>query len=73
MDALTLDGAVARTLALIESGSGGQVVTLNSEMVMRARRDPGLRAVIARAALVTADGAGVVWAARLAGLRFPRG
>src|SRR5579859_6043919 len=40
-------------------------------MVMRARRDPGLRAVIARAALVTADGAGVVWAARLAGLLVP--
>ncbi len=71
VDALTLDGAVARAVALIGSGRGGQVVTLNPEMVMRARRDPGLRAVIARAALVTADGAGVVWAARLAGLWVP--
>ena len=46
-------------------------MTLNPEMVMRARRDPGLRAVIARAALVTADGVGVVWAVRLAGQTIP--
>jgi N-acetylglucosaminyldiphosphoundecaprenol N-acetyl-beta-D-mannosaminyltransferase len=38
---------------------------------MRARRDPGLRAAIARAALVTADGVGTVWAPRLAGLAVP--
>lgn len=68
---MTLEGAVARVLELIETGRGGQVVTLNPEIVMRARRDPGLRAVIARAALVTADGAGVVWAARLAGRAIP--
>ncbi|HEX9037337.1 MAG TPA: WecB/TagA/CpsF family glycosyltransferase [Ktedonobacterales bacterium] len=71
VDALTLEGAVERALALIVSGRGGQVVTLNPEIVMRARRDPGLRAVIASAALVTADGAGVVWALRLAGCRIP--
>ncbi len=71
MNALTLGEMAARALALIESGRGGQVVTLNPEMVMRARRDPGMRALIARAALVTADGAGVVWAARLAGYAIP--
>ena len=71
IDALTLDCAVELTLALMASERGGQVVTLNPEIVMRARRDPGLRAVIARAALVTADGAGVIWAARLAGETIP--
>jgi N-acetylglucosaminyldiphosphoundecaprenol N-acetyl-beta-D-mannosaminyltransferase len=71
VDALTLEEAAGRALALLQSGRGGQVVTLNPEIVMRARRDPGLRAVIAGAALVTADGAGVVWAARLAGLTLP--
>lgn len=71
VDALTLDEAVARALALMASGRGGQVVTLNPEMVMRARRDPGLRAVIGNALLVTADGVGVVWAARLAGFAIP--
>ena len=58
-------------MALLCSGRGGQVDTLNPEMAMRARRDPGLRAVIASAALVTADDAGMVWAARPAGEELP--
>jgi N-acetylglucosaminyldiphosphoundecaprenol N-acetyl-beta-D-mannosaminyltransferase len=40
------------------------VVTLNPEMVMAARADPTLRALIAGADLVLPDGVGVVWAAR---------
>jgi N-acetylglucosaminyldiphosphoundecaprenol N-acetyl-beta-D-mannosaminyltransferase len=71
VDALTQEEAVTRALELIASGRGGQVVTLNPEIVMRARRDPGLRAAITDAALVTADGMGVVWAARLAGYAIP--
>ncbi len=55
----------------LESGDGQritlQVVTLNPEMVMVARRDAALREAIVRADLVVADGVGVVWAARLAG------
>lgn len=72
VDALTLDAAVERALALLASGRGGQIVTLNPEMLMRARRDPNLRAIIANAALVTADGMGIVWAARLAGVAIPQ-
>ncbi|HEU0028079.1 MAG TPA: WecB/TagA/CpsF family glycosyltransferase [Ktedonobacterales bacterium] len=71
VDGLTLEEAVGRALALLRSGRGGQIVTLNPEIVMRARRDPGLRSVITRAALVTADGMGIVWGARLAGLTIP--
>lgn len=44
-----------------------RIVTLNPEMVMAARRDVTLRESIQSAALVTADGVGVVWAARLLG------
>ncbi len=44
-----------------------QVVTLNPEMVMAARRDPVFRAVIEQAALVTPDGVGMTLAARLRG------
>lgn len=44
-----------------------QIVTLNPEMVMAAQRDGVLRSVIQRAALVTPDGVGVVWASRLFG------
>lgn len=38
---------------------------------MRARRDAGLAEVILRARVVTADGAGIVWALRLVGARLP--
>ena len=48
-----------------------QVVTLQPEIIMRARRTPDLRAIIRRAPLVTADGMGIVWALRLRGLRLP--
>ncbi|MCS7051769.1 MAG: WecB/TagA/CpsF family glycosyltransferase, partial [Thermomicrobium sp.] len=44
-----------------------QIVTLNPEMVMAARRDPVFRAVVEAAALVTPDGVGLTLAARLLG------
>jgi N-acetylglucosaminyldiphosphoundecaprenol N-acetyl-beta-D-mannosaminyltransferase len=48
-----------------------QLVTLNPEMVMRARHDPGLRAAIHAADRVVADGVGVLWATRLLGALAP--
>ena len=54
-----------------------QIVTLNPEMVMAARRLPEFRAAIEQADLVTADGIGIVLAARVLGrparLRAPAG
>jgi N-acetylglucosaminyldiphosphoundecaprenol N-acetyl-beta-D-mannosaminyltransferase len=44
-----------------------QVVTLNPEMVMQARRQPELAEAIRHAGLVLPDGAGVVWASRRLG------
>ncbi len=67
MDALSLTETTRRICALIASGEGGYVVTLNPEIVMRARRDPGLTRLIRAARLVTADGMGILWALRLAG------
>jgi len=46
-------------------------VTLNPEIVVRARRDAALRAALTRADLTVADGVGVVWAARRAGRPLP--
>jgi N-acetylglucosaminyldiphosphoundecaprenol N-acetyl-beta-D-mannosaminyltransferase len=46
-----------------------QIVTLNPEIVMAARRDANLRALINGADLVLADGVGIVLAARLRGVR----
>jgi N-acetylglucosaminyldiphosphoundecaprenol N-acetyl-beta-D-mannosaminyltransferase len=47
-----------------------QVVTLNPEMLMAARHDAALREAIQTAALVVADGIGIVLAARLLGVRL---
>ncbi len=49
------------------SGAPLQVVTLNPEMVMRARRDPALGAIIEAAGLVVPDGIGLVLALRRRG------
>lgn len=42
------------------------VVTLNAEMVVASQKDPQLDRIIRHAGLVVPDGAGVVWALRLA-------
>ena len=65
---VTLPEAVARIRVWCDrTGPIRQVVTLNPEMVMAARRDPAFRAVIEQAALVTPDGVGMTLAARLRG------
>lgn len=56
----------------VEEHNPAQIVTLNPEMVMRARRDPDFRSVISRAELSTADGAGILWALRRQGRTLPR-
>lgn len=71
VDSLTLAGAVARVAQYIEEGTPHQVVTINAEIAYQAHRDPRLREIINRAALVTADGSGVVWAARTLGHPLP--
>jgi N-acetylglucosaminyldiphosphoundecaprenol N-acetyl-beta-D-mannosaminyltransferase len=47
------------------------VATVNAEMVMLADGDAELKAILAHADLVVADGAGVVWAARHQGDLLP--
>ena len=67
--AQTLDGIaalIARHRANPDRPTA-QLITLNPEMVMAARADPALRALIEGAALVVPDGIGVVWAARWRG------
>ncbi len=66
VDDLTLAEAIDAISAAIARGTRCHVITLNPEYVMRARRDDALRAIIDAAALVTADGAGITQAARLA-------
>jgi N-acetylglucosaminyldiphosphoundecaprenol N-acetyl-beta-D-mannosaminyltransferase len=49
-----------------------QIVTVNAEFVMMARKDNQFRAVLAHADIATPDGAGVVWAARRKGATIRR-
>ena len=47
-----------------------QVCTVNPEFIMAARRHPAFAQALAVADLCTPDGVGVLWAARLAGVRL---
>lgn len=76
VDRVTLPEAVDLLSDRIEAGRAqaagtpgrtAQVVTLNPEMLMRSREQPGLQALIRAADLVVADGVGILWAARLLG------
>lgn len=66
VDDLTLAEAMAAIRSAASSGTACHIITLNPEYVMRAREDAELRAIIDTAALVTADGAGITQAARMA-------
>ncbi|MFZ5916114.1 MAG: WecB/TagA/CpsF family glycosyltransferase [Chloroflexota bacterium] len=66
-DDVTWDEFLALVEAYITTGRPHQIVTVNPEFVMAARRDPGFRAIINRAALALPDGVGLLWAGRLLG------
>jgi N-acetylglucosaminyldiphosphoundecaprenol N-acetyl-beta-D-mannosaminyltransferase len=57
--------------AILDGSVPLQVVTLNPEMVMQARRQPELSRAIRHAGLILPDGAGVVWACRRLGAPVP--
>jgi len=65
--AVGLDGAVERVSRMVAAGGHHHIVTVNPEFLVMARYHLPFRAVLQQAALATADGAGVVLAARLHG------
>lgn len=71
VDSLTLDQAADRVMEFVMDGAQHQVVTVNPEFVMLARRNPRFRRALRQADLATADGVGIVLAARLFGARLP--
>lgn len=71
IDCVSLPEAVKRIADWVSAGRSGYVVTANPELAVRARREPSLRAIVAGADLVTADGVGMLWAARLKGRSLP--
>jgi N-acetylglucosaminyldiphosphoundecaprenol N-acetyl-beta-D-mannosaminyltransferase len=62
---------VAATIQLTDDGLFHQVVTINPEFVMTARRDLQFRRVLGSADIAVADGMGIVWAARILGDCIP--
>jgi len=71
-DAVSPEEAFSLACRWLGEGGGLRlVVTANPETVLKARRLPALGDVINAAALVVADGVGVVWAARRLGRPLP--
>lgn len=64
--------ALEHSWELLAQPGTDQVVTLNPEMVLRARKDPQLLRIIEAASLVTPDGFGIVWALSRQGIRAER-
>lgn len=71
VDRLSLDETVERIASLIELGGQHQVVTVNPEFLIAARYQPAFAHVLCQASVATADGIGVVLAARLLGRPVP--
>lgn len=73
-DQLTLISAVERIKALIagDRQAPALVITANPEMVMLARQDEEMARILAAGDLVTADGIGIVLAARIMGCPLPQ-
>lgn len=69
--AVSLKDALRWIERRITSGPSGYVVTLNGALLVQAARDPALRDLVNGAAMVTADGIGVMMAARIIGIRLP--
>jgi len=68
---LDLAGTLEKIAGFIAAQKPRQVVTLNPEMLFYAQQKLALREIINRAHLVTADGVGILWAAKMAGTPLP--
>jgi N-acetylglucosaminyldiphosphoundecaprenol N-acetyl-beta-D-mannosaminyltransferase len=71
VDSVSLSEAAERILELSRRSEPRLVVTLNPEIVVQAQEDRDLARAIQSADLVVADGIGIVWAARRAGVSLP--
>jgi N-acetylglucosaminyldiphosphoundecaprenol N-acetyl-beta-D-mannosaminyltransferase len=65
VDSITMAEAVAKIGVFFENGGMHAIYTPNAEIMMSAQRDPELKNILEKADMLTADGAGVVLAAKL--------
>ena len=68
---VTFEQALARIADLVDGGDGGAVFTPNVDHVVKAESDVAFRLAYSRASLCLADGAPILWAARLLGSPLP--
>ncbi len=71
VDALTTADAVRRIVELARAPAPALVVTLGTEMAVRARHDARFQAAVEASALSLCDTVGVLLAARMQGVRIP--
>ena len=69
VDRVDMDGALTRVEGFIREERPHQIVTADASMVVTAAEDPEFARIVAGADLVTADGAGILWATKRLG--FP--
>lgn len=67
VDVVSEEGALQVVKAAWQNEKGIHIVTLNAEMVVQAQENQELDRIIRHAHLIIPDGAGVVWALKLAG------
>ena len=71
VDVVTMDEALARIAAMVESGRPHYVVTPNVDFLVQARTNPELHRILCEADLVLCDGQPLVWASRWLGNPLP--
>lgn len=65
---LTMDETVAEVERIVEAGEPTQHVVINASKVNLMEADPELREIVNACPLINADGASIVWAARMLGV-----
>ena len=68
--AVTKQQAVELAMSKLRARQKGYVVTPNPEIVDLCRRDPEFMGIVNHAALVLPDGIGIIYAAKILGVRW---
>jgi N-acetylglucosaminyldiphosphoundecaprenol N-acetyl-beta-D-mannosaminyltransferase len=71
VDAIATEDLYRRLMGYVRDGNHHQVMYVNAHCMRLAWRDSEYRRILREADLVYADGVGVVWGARLAGVALP--
>ena len=71
VDPLTMEEVLTRIEAFIRTREPHHIFTADASGIMRAQEEPELLEIVRRADLVTPDGAGVLLATRMKGMRLP--